>query len=55
VRVLDAAVAKAYGGAKKIHWLEVLAGEKANNTLGTWLPDEPCRPAATTWCRSRAR
>ena len=40
VRVLDAAVAKAYGGAKKIHWLEVLAGEKANNTLGTWLPDE---------------
>src|SRR5207342_2915459 len=40
VRVLDAAVAKAYGGAKKIHWMEVLAGEKANNTLGTWLPDE---------------
>src|SRR5436190_10817606 len=40
VRVLDAAVAKAYGGAKKIHWLEVLAGEKANNTQGTWLPDE---------------
>jgi isocitrate dehydrogenase len=40
VRVLDAAVAKAYGGARKIHWMEVLAGEKANNTLGTWLPDE---------------
>jgi isocitrate dehydrogenase len=46
VRVLDAAVAKAYGGARKIHWLEVLAGEKANNQLGTWLPDstvQACR------------
>ena len=40
VRVLDAAVAKAYGGAKKIHWLEVLAGEKAFNATGNWLPDE---------------
>ncbi|MEG3792194.1 NADP-dependent isocitrate dehydrogenase [Lysobacter sp. CCNWLW3] len=46
VRVLDAAVAKAYGGAKKIEWLEVYAGEKANNTYGTWLPDgtvQACR------------
>ncbi len=46
VRVLDAAVAKAYGGARKIHWLEVLAGEKSNNQLGTWLPDstvQACR------------
>ena len=40
VRVLDAAVAKAYGGAKKIAWLEVLAGEKAFNATGNWLPDE---------------
>ncbi len=40
VRVLDAAVAKAYGGAKKITWLEVLAGEKAFNASGNWLPDE---------------
>ncbi|MBL8786214.1 MAG: isocitrate dehydrogenase (NADP(+)) [Deltaproteobacteria bacterium] len=40
VRVFDAAVAKAYGGARKIHWLEVLTGEKAQNKLGTWLPDE---------------
>ena len=40
VRVLDAAVAKAYGCAKKIHWLEVLAGEKAFNATGNWLPDE---------------
>src|SRR5207344_2189719 len=40
VRVLDAAVAKAYGGAKKIHWLEVFAGEKSNDLFNTWLPDE---------------
>ncbi|MGH8174299.1 MAG: NADP-dependent isocitrate dehydrogenase [Rhodanobacteraceae bacterium] len=40
VRVLDAAVAKAYGGKRKIHWAEVLAGEKAFNQTGNWLPDE---------------
>jgi isocitrate dehydrogenase len=40
VRVLDAAVAKAYGGKKKIEWLEVLAGQKAFDTTGNWLPDE---------------
>ena len=39
-RVMDAAVAKAYGGRRKIVWLEVLAGEKANNQTGSWLPDE---------------
>ncbi len=38
VRVFDAAVAKAYGGARKIEWLEVLAGEKAFNQTGEWLP-----------------
>ncbi len=46
VRVLDAAVAKAYGGEKKIHWLEVFAGEKSNNQFGTWLPEasvQACR------------
>jgi len=46
VRVLDAAVAKAYGGARKIHWMEVLAGEKAFNLTHNWLPDatvEACR------------
>ena len=46
VRVLDAAVAKAYGGAKQIHWLEVFAGEKSNNQFGTWLPEasvQACR------------
>lgn len=38
-RVFDAAVEKAYGGAKKIEWKEVLAGEKAFNETGEWLPD----------------
>ena len=38
--VLNAAVNKAYGGKKQIHWLEVLAGEKANKETGSWLPDE---------------
>ena len=40
VRVLDAAVAKAYGGARKLMWMEVLAGEKAFDATGNWLPDE---------------
>src|SRR5437899_1993942 len=40
VRVLDAAVAKCYGGKRKIHWLEVLAGEKAQGKHGTPLPKE---------------
>jgi isocitrate dehydrogenase len=40
VRVLDAAVEKAYKGKKKIEWKEVLAGEKAFNKTGNWLPDE---------------
>lgn len=40
VRVIDAAVEKAYGGSKKIAWKEVLAGEKAFNETGKWLPEE---------------
>jgi len=39
VRVFDAAVAKAYGGRRKIVWKEVLAGEKAYKETGNWLPD----------------
>ncbi len=39
-RVLDAAVEKAYQGKKSIVWHEVLAGEKAFNRTGEWLPDE---------------
>jgi len=40
VRVFDAAVEKAYGGKRKIAWQEVLAGEKAFNHSGNWLPEE---------------
>jgi isocitrate dehydrogenase len=40
VRVFDAAVEKAYGGKRKIHWMEVFAGEKAFHQFQTWLPDE---------------
>ena len=40
VRVFDAAVQKTYGGKRKIHWMEVFAGEKANKAYNTWLPDE---------------
>ncbi len=39
-RVLDAAVAKAYGGTRKIHWMEVYAGEKSFKMFQSWLPDE---------------
>jgi isocitrate dehydrogenase len=45
-RVMDAAVHKAYGGKRKIAWMEVYAGEKANNLTGSWLPDatlDACR------------
>ncbi len=40
VRIIDAAVKKSYGGKRQIQWLEVLAGEKAFNQTGNWLPDE---------------
>src|SRR5215831_4059657 len=40
VRVFDAAVERAYGGQRKIAWREVLAGEKAFNQTGSWLPQE---------------
>jgi isocitrate dehydrogenase len=39
-RVMDAAVEKAYAGRRRIEWMEVYAGEKANNLTGSWLPDE---------------
>ncbi len=42
LKVVDAAVAKAYGGKKKIHWMEVFAGEKSTKVYGpdVWLPEE---------------
>jgi isocitrate dehydrogenase len=39
VRVFDAAIAKAYGGKRTVQWKEVLAGEKAFNQTGEWLPE----------------
>jgi isocitrate dehydrogenase len=40
VRVLDAAVAKVYGGRRKLEWMEVYAGEKSYQAFNSWLPDE---------------
>lgn len=42
IKVVDAAVAKAYAGARKIHWMEIYAGEKSTKVYGpdVWLPDE---------------
>src|ERR1700674_5545602 len=40
VRVLDAAVQKAYRGKRKIAWMEVFAGEKSFKQFGSWLPDD---------------
>jgi len=40
VRVFDAAVEKAYGGKRKVHWMEVYAGEKSYKMFQSWLPDE---------------
>ena len=40
VRVFDAAVEKAYGGNRKVHWMEVYAGEKSFKMFESWLPDE---------------
>jgi len=47
VRVMDAAVAKAYGGRRRIHWMEVYAGEKSNKLFSTWLPDETVEACRT--------
>ena len=42
IKVIDAAVAKAYGGQRKISWMEIYAGEKSTNVYGpdVWLPEE---------------
>jgi len=46
VRVFDAAVEKAYDGQRKIHWMEIFAGQKSNDRYNSWLPEstvEACR------------
>jgi isocitrate dehydrogenase len=40
VRILDAAVERAYGGKRKIHWMEIFAGQKSNDLYNSWLPDQ---------------
>jgi isocitrate dehydrogenase len=47
LKVVDAAVAKSYGGSRKIHWMEIYAGEKATKVYGpdVWLPDETLKVA----------
>src|SRR3989441_3557597 len=40
VRVFDAAVEKSYGGKRRLAWFEILAGEKAKNLTGEWLPGD---------------
>ena len=40
VRIFDAAVAKAYGGTRRIAWFEVFAGEKVKDIYGEWLPND---------------
>ena len=47
VRVFDAAVAKAYGGKRRVAWFEVLAGEKAHKQTGEWLPSDTIEAART--------
>ena len=55
IKVVDAAVQKAYGGKRKIHWMEVYAGEKATKVYGpdVWLPEETLDVVRTTWSPSR--
>ncbi|WP_309329281.1 isocitrate/isopropylmalate family dehydrogenase, partial [Bacillus amyloliquefaciens] len=45
LKVVDAAVAKAYGGARQIHWMEIYAGDKSTRVYGpeVWLPEETLR------------
>ena len=45
IKVVDAAVAKAYGGKRRIHWMEIFAGEKSTKIYGpdVWLPEESLR------------
>ncbi|MGH2435797.1 MAG: isocitrate dehydrogenase (NADP(+)) [bacterium] len=42
-RIFDAAVRLAYGGKRRVVWFEVYAGEKANKSFGSWLPDDTLR------------
>ena len=54
-QIIDAAVAKAYSDSRRIEWREVLAGEKAFNAVGSWLPEETMEAFRTHMVKSRAR
>jgi isocitrate dehydrogenase len=47
VRVFDAAVKKSYGGRRRLAWFEVLAGERAKNETGEWLPGDTLEAVKT--------
>jgi len=47
VRVFDAGVAKAFGGKRRLEWFEILAGEKAKNMTGEWLPGDTLEAVKT--------
>jgi isocitrate dehydrogenase len=47
VRVLDAAVAAAYGKKRRIHWMEIYAGQKSRDLFNSWLPDETVEACRT--------
>ena len=55
MRVLDAAVEKAYGGTRKIAWIEVFAGEKSFTEFDNWLPDDTVEAFASISSASKAR
>jgi isocitrate dehydrogenase len=57
IKVVDAAVKKAYGGKRKISWMEVYAGEKRlrSMTRTPGCPRKPWMRSRITWCPSRAR
>src|SRR6476659_441547 len=47
VRVFDASVQKAFGGKRRLEWFEILAGEKAKNLTGDWLPNDTLEAVKT--------
>jgi isocitrate dehydrogenase len=55
VRVFNAAVEKSYGGRRAIEWMEVLAGQKAFDRTGNWLPEDTLTHSASTSWVSKGR
>jgi isocitrate dehydrogenase len=55
VRVIDASVEKAYKGKRKIHWMEVYAGENRSRCSRPGCPMRPRKPSRNSWSESKAR